>query len=430
MKTSLFVQSHPSPDLAGAHVVRVLLRIEGETPAREHRVPLNLSLVLDRSGSMSGGKLEAVKRAARDLVRRLHPDDRVSVVAFDDAVVTLAPPSTSAQRPDLIDQLMGIYPGGTTNLSGGWLQGRALTQTHLDPKGVNRVILLTDGLANVGITDGPRLRQLCSQALEGRISTTTVGVGAGYDEELLFGMADAGGGGSHYIERLTDAGGVFEEELEGLLSIAAQNLTVRVQPRDAAELSVVHHSYPARTEADGTLSLAIGDLYAREPGEVLADFVVRTNGGAQLDLIDQAARPVVDLVVEADVWTEDGGLERRRISLPVTFDPEAGAETHPEVERVYTLLRAADARRRAVEMGDRGDVKGAARTLREAVAGVANSSVARDVAAPEMDELELLASQMEAQGEMTAEDRKFLYTKQQMYSKGRRSAGRRLRRDR
>lgn len=433
MKTSLLVETHPHPS---GHLVRCLLRIEGVPPAcapgERHRVPLNLSLVLDRSGSMAGGKLEAVQRAARDLVRRLHPDDRVSVVVFDDEVNTISPPGTAAEQPDLLRALMGIRPGGCTNLSGGWLQGRALAQVHHDPEGLNRVILLTDGLANQGITDPTTLRELCAQALQARVSTTTVGVGAGYDEELLASMAEAGGGCTYYIERLDQAGGVFEEELEGLLSIAAQNLTVRLQPRESAEITLVHHSYPAVSEADGGLRLSVGDLHAREPREVLADVVVASGkqaegGGGGFASSGEVA--VLDLVVEADVWAASGGLERRRVSLPVTFDPEAGAVGHPEVERVYALLKAADARREAVALGDRGDVAGAARTLREAGMMIAESGLDLAEAAPEIAELQLLADSMETHSEMSAMDRKFLYTKQQMMTKSRRSASRKLRRE-
>jgi Ca-activated chloride channel family protein len=182
MKTSLLVETHPHTH---GHL--------GEAPAEDGRIPLNLSFVLDRSGSMMGGKLEAVKRAARDLIQRLHPDDVVSVVSFDDLVDTVAQPGTTADQTGLLDALMGIQCGGTTNLSGGWLQGRALVQEHHQADGVSRVILLTDGLANVGITDGDTLRQLCGQALESRVTTTTVGVGEGFDEDLLAGMAQAGG---------------------------------------------------------------------------------------------------------------------------------------------------------------------------------------------------------------------------------------------
>ncbi len=429
MKTSLLVETQPHPT---GHLVRALLRIEGEPPkdgeGHSRRVPLNLSLVLDRSGSMGGGKLEAVKRAARDLIRRLHPDDHVSVVAFDDEVFTVAQPGTAAEQPELLDALMGIETGGCTNLSGGWLQGRALAQLHHDAEGVNRVILLTDGLANTGITDAGMLHALCSEGLNAKVSTTTVGVGADYDEDLLAALAEGGGGSTYYIERLDQAGGVFEEELEGLLSIAAQNLTVTLRARDAVQIAQVHHGYPSQLTTPDTLCLFVGDLYAREPREVLCDFLVASEGAAG-EADDAPALPIADLELSADVWAVDGSMERRKISLPLTFEPGRGAVAHPEVQKVFTLLEVARARREAVERGDRGDARGAAAVLREASVqlGAVNPDDAMIVR--EVQDLCAMADTLETQAEMNANDRKYMYTKARMESHSRRSARERLSRE-
>jgi Ca-activated chloride channel family protein len=436
MKTSLITEAHPTPGPGGT-LVRALLRIEGEVPEDERRVPLNLSLVLDRSGSMSGGKLEAVKEAARGLIRRLHPQDVVSVVAFDDRVDTVAHPGTAGDQGGLEAALMAMQPGATTNLSGGWLQGRALLQEHFDAEGVNRVILLTDGLANVGVTDRETLTRLAAQARESGAGTTTVGVGADFDEELLVAMADAGGGSHYYIERLDQAGGVFEEEIEGLLGIAAQNLTVTIRPREAVAVAAVHHGYPSHPLADGSLRLEVGDLYAREPREVLADFLVpgemvperpAPEGGAKPEAGNDS--PVADLVVEGDVWAPDGSVDRRRVTLALTWSPEAGAVTHPEVERVFLLLQAARARQEAVERGDRGDLGGAARSLRDTAARLEEASDEDDLTVrEEVEDLYRVAASLEAEADFQSEDRKYLRSSSVHYSRSRRSAGDRNRRE-
>ena len=448
MKTTLLTETHPTPS---GTLVRALLRIEGEPPVDERRVPLNLALVLDRSGSMGYGKLQAVKEAARGLIRRLHPDDVVSLVAFDDEVVTVAHPGTARDQTALVRALMGIQTGGSTNLSGGWLQGRALLQEHLDPEGVNRVILLTDGLANQGITDGATLTRLTAQARSEGVGTTTVGVGDGFNEDLLMAMADAGGGSSYYIERLDQAGGIFEEEVAGLLSIAAQNLTVTVRPREAASVSAVYNQYPSHETPDHALVLSVGDLYAREPREVLADFLVEgvtvssassgdgAGGAASVDegseeaggdgMAESAGAPVADLVLEADTWTDAGSMERQRITLPITFDPRAGAVSHAEVERVFVLLKAARARREAVERGDRGDVAGAARSLRDAADLLMATAPDDLIVREEIQDLSLSADELEKQEIMDSADRKYLSSKASHYSRSRRSAGGRTTRE-
>jgi Ca-activated chloride channel homolog len=242
MKTSILLDHEP---VAGGRVVRALIRVEADEPPRRDRLPLNLSLVLDRSGSMHGGKLEAARSAAAQLVRRLAPEDMVSVVAYDDEVRTIAMPATGTAQVDLPRRIEDIETGGSTNLSGGWLRGHELVRENLLERGVNRVILLTDGQANAGLTDPQQLTGLAAQGRQTGVTTTTVGFGADYDEKLLRAMADAGGGNTYYIEERDQATAIFADELQGLLSLGAQNVAIRVEPAAAAQLAAVHHDYPS-----------------------------------------------------------------------------------------------------------------------------------------------------------------------------------------
>jgi len=422
MKTSLITQILPS---AEGRIVRVLARLEGIPPADESRVPLNLSLVIDRSGSMQGEKLPAVKEAVRHLVRRLHPADRVSLVAFASDVQVIAAPSTGEGHSDLLRALDELQCTGSTNLSGGWLKGRSLVHDHFDPAGVNRMILLTDGEANEGIVDPPTLMELCGSAARSGISTTTVGVGSGFNEELLASMADAGVGSSYYIERPDQAVGVFDEEILGLLSISAQNLSIRIVPRDGAR-AVIHHDYAIRVDESGASVVNLGDLYAREPRELLTDFVLSAQA---TDPAPGCPVAIADFVIEGDVWTPEGSVEHRRIVLPLIADPDGATIANPEIEKVFTLLEAAKVRRRAMESGDEQDMKGAALHLRmwlEEARGRAESDP--DVAA-EVEQVRRLAEHLESQESLSPADRKFLYHQAQMYGRGRRSAGDRNRRD-
>src|SRR5690606_800434 len=143
------------------------------------------------------------------------------------------------------------------------------------------------------------------------ISTTTIGFGEDYDERLLRAMADAGGGHTYYIERVDQAAGIFEEEIEGLLGLVAQNASVLVTPAPAARLAAVYHSYPREPAGDG-LRLELGDVYAREPRVLLAEFVVEAGAAA-------AAVDVATFVVSADEITEAGDVVRRETRLPLTF---------------------------------------------------------------------------------------------------------------
>jgi Ca-activated chloride channel family protein len=395
---------HDSRAHDGRLTVRVLLRLDGEVPRRANRVPLNLSIVLDRSGSMSGDKLQAARDAAVQLVRRLWPADLVSVVAYDDSVWVVAPPSRGSDAPDLARRIGQIEAGGMTNLSGGWLKGHELTAgaRHGGPNELSRVLLLTDGLANQGIIDPATLAGLLRTAAREGVSTTTIGFGEDFDERLLRTLADAGGGNTYYIERSDQAVGIFEEEIEGLLSLSAQNVAVEVRVAADARVARVHHSYPSRQTSQG-LRLELGDLYAREPRMLLLE--LETSGPAGADQLELGT-----LVIRGDVLTLDGEVERREIQCPVRVLPGAGPKVEPEVRREMLLIETARAREEALERERRGDYHGVKHALHAVAEAIAASPYATDGRLmDEADDLRTMADLASPAAPMRAEDKKYLF---------------------
>ena len=407
MKTTVLLDHEPVAD--GGWMVHALLRLEGEAPENRDRVPLNLSLVLDRSGSMEGDKIRAARRAAAMLVRRLAPADTVSVVAFDDTVQVVAKPATGDAQELLPQLIEAMECGAATNLSGGWLRGRDLVADNLREGGVNRVLLLTDGRANVGLTEPGQLIGLCRAGTEKGIATTTIGFGQDYDEDLLRAMADAGRGGAYYIEKVDQASGIFEEELEGLLSIAAQNVRVTVEPgADAGSVKVLH-DYPSHAEGD-TLTLEVGDLYAREPRRILMAFLVPPEAGAK------GEADVARLTVRAHVITGKGGIELQEITLPVTLSPEEGGSVEPEVRKEILLVEAARVRREALEARERGDYASALDTLRSYGHAVVASGLEDADVVEEARDLQGMVQAFEDQRVSEADVK---YMKQRAYSRSR-----------
>jgi Ca-activated chloride channel family protein len=196
------------------------------------RLPLALSVVIDRSGSMSGKPLQQAIAAAETLVNQLDGRDEVSVVVFDDTAKTVVEP-TPADRHDAIRKsLRSIHPGGATNLHGGWLAGCEHVRDHAagDGRVIRRVLLLTDGQANVGTTDPKALAKVAAEWAKRDISTTTLGFGRDFDEDLLLKLAEASGGNFYYIETPDDACQVFQIEGETLTSVAVQNLVLTLRP--------------------------------------------------------------------------------------------------------------------------------------------------------------------------------------------------------
>ncbi len=408
MNVHVVLDHEPVAD--GGFLVHALLRVEGDRTAPEERTPLNLGVVLDRSGSMTGEKLTAAKAAAVRLVQRLWPEDRVSVVVFDHEVDVVAPPTFGAGHLAVADRIRRVRAGGSTNLSGGWLRGRDLVAEASDGPGVHRVILLTDGLANVGITDPEALMGLCRKAAEAGITTTTIGFGEGFDEELLRGMADAGGGGTYYIEEPDQAAGVFNDELEGLMSLAAQNVRVRVTPGEGPDEVRVLHDYPSHAAGE-VLTVELGDLYGVEPRRLLLRFLVPPLEG---DADPRVPVELAQVEVVGHVLTGKDGVERKTIALPITFSPADGPVTHPEVRREILLVEAARARTEALKEAREGDRYAAAARLREAAEQIRGSGLEDDeILAEECADLVAMADTVEIRV-LHAADGKYL--QQRAYS--------------
>jgi Ca-activated chloride channel family protein len=342
-----------------AHQVGVLVSLEGATPVR--RPPINVALVLDRSGSMSGLPLAAARAAAERFATFLSSTDRLAVVTFDDKVDVIFGPAAGAD-PAAVDAIGRIESGGSTNLSGGWLQGRRLVKQAL-VEGTNRVILLTDGQANVGLVDPSELLGLAEGGAGQRVSTTCIGFGESYNEDLLEGMARAGGGNYWYVEQNDQMADIFAGEIEGLVALAAQNVTVEVRLADPRVAGVSFlQSYPVEKTVEGGWRVQLHDLYATSPralGLVLHVEDVHELGKVKLG----------EVRVEADVVTE-AGIEHRTTVMPILANLDGEDHLEPTVEHTFLLFQAAKAREEAVRLADTGDFDRAATALETAAASL------------------------------------------------------------
>lgn len=240
-------------------VARVVARNDGQ---REERAALNIALVIDASGSMLGGKLEAAKMAALGLVERLAPRDRLTVVSFasDIRVHLDAVPVTTENAIRIRDEISGLETRGTTCLSGGWFAGVecAARVAEEDARLTPRVIVLSDGHANEGIRDPAELCEHAGELRQRGVLTSALGIGDGYDEQLLRGIAENGGGRLHDAETETEISSVLLGELDDILLTAVEDARIAVTAPASARVEFVG---TARTDASrDRMAVALGPL--------------------------------------------------------------------------------------------------------------------------------------------------------------------------
>jgi Ca-activated chloride channel family protein len=392
MKAS-YTLSRPVLPVGTSSKVDLLVTFQAESSAATARRSLNLSLVIDRSASMAGVPLKQALQASRQLVERMGSEDWLSIVTYDDSVSTVLAPTRVTDKAAIGSVLSKVHAGGCTNLSGGWLKGVEHVGTNKARERINRVLLLTDGQANAGITDAQALISTAREKSAAGVITTTLGFGSNFNEDLLIGMANASEGHFYYIQTPEDAEGVFNIEMEGLGSLVAQNLEVTLKPASTVKVASVLNRY--RFEARGQeVAVGLGDVYATEPRQLAAELSVEAGGATgpvTLATLVFRAQAVVDGAVreisgEVPIVANLGSASE---SAAVSADKNVLAQTN--------RLRIARVKDQAVELADKGDLASASQRLRQVIAELsANLDKASYDIAEEVEQLAHYAQRLES----------------------------------
>ena len=224
-----------------------------------HRPPVNLSIVLDKSGSMQGQKMLHAKQAAIMAVERLSSNDMVSIVTYDDEANVVWPATRATEKRSIIQAIRRINASGSTALYDGVSKGAEELGKYLESQNVNRVILLSDGLANVGPSTPHELGRLGISLAKQGISVTTIGLGLGYNEDLMTDLAGYSDGNHSFAENAWDLARIFDRELENALSVVANEAVITIQCQNGVQpLRVIGRD---ANISGRTVTTTIGQLY-------------------------------------------------------------------------------------------------------------------------------------------------------------------------
>lgn len=246
--------------------------------------PTDLVIVLDRSGSMQGRKLADAKQAVAGLVDKMMDGDRFCLVTYSNGVDTIFPlvkMDTSARA--MAKRAIGrVHSGGGTNLGGGLQRGIDVLHHGADSARQRKVILISDGLANHGITDPQALGRMAAEGRLHHFSVSTVGVGYDFNEILMTTIADHGGGRYYYLENPNAFAQVFEKALQSTRQVSAASMQIRVTLPDGIQL-VDAGGYPIERH-QGHAFIQAGDLLSGQTRKLFFTYRVPTNSTGAIDM--------------------------------------------------------------------------------------------------------------------------------------------------
>lgn len=363
------------------------------------RVPLNISLVLDRSGSMAGDKLAYAKKAAKFVIDQLGPEDYLSIVNYDDVVEVTSPSQRVRNKEALKAAVDRLTDRGSTNMTGGMMEGYTQVKSTRRNGYVNRVLLLTDGLANVGITNDRQIKRLVEQKYrEEGIALSTFGLGADYNEDLLTMMAETGHANYYFIDKADKIPELFAGELKGLLSVVAQNALVEVTVPQGWECSKVF-GYPYEVR-NGRVQVRFNDIYANDEKGLLLRF--RPVGGVRSNVVFACRLRYTDAESFGDVSRE------RNVTVGISGNSREAADSKDAaVEEKIAMFETTERFDEIMADADKGDYESAKKKAGAAVQYLKDKQAVAPSAnlKKQEDQLSEYATKVEQMGTMSNEEK-------------------------
>jgi Ca-activated chloride channel homolog len=317
-----------------------------------HRPPVNLAVVIDRSASMSGDRIEKAKQAALMVVDRLQDDDTISVVTFDSIVDVIVPAQRADERDHIRQRIAALTPRGSTALYAGMRAGIDEAARYLDHNRINRIILLSDGQANIGPSSPSELGTLGTAAAEQGITVTTIGLGLGYNEDLMVQLARMSDGNHAFAQTGDDLVRIFGNELGDVMSAVASDVEVTIDFTDGV---VPIRALDRAAKIEGNRArVNLSQLYARQQKHVLFEVQVPASAA-------NTARDVANVAVNyRNLVTRKLARASGKGHIAFTAAPELVARKQNKDVMVAAIEAiAAEKNRQAMALRDQGNVDAA-----------------------------------------------------------------------
>jgi Ca-activated chloride channel homolog len=369
-----------------------------ELPAQGDRPLANVAIVIDKSGSMGGDRIERAKEAAIMAVNTLQANDIVSVVAFDNTVEVVTPATKVSDKERIARAIRGIHVAGGTGLFAGVSKGAAEVRKFLDKNRVNRVILLSDGQANIGPSSPAELGQLGATLARQGMSVTTIGLGRDYNEDLMTQLASYSDGNHMFVDNSRDLARIFQREFGDVGSVVAQevDVTIRLKP-GIRPIRILGRDGEI---TDGVVRLRMSQLYSQQEKYVVLEVEVPARkAGQTMDLAD------VDV---SYLSMQSKSTERMNRTVNVSFsDSEQAVASATDKKTMISAVQqvANEKSKDALRLRDEGKIEQAKKVLEENSNYLSKNAAALGSAgapAPALQEME--ASTKEQASKMESND--------------------------
>ncbi|MHC4592835.1 MAG: vWA domain-containing protein [Planctomycetota bacterium] len=382
------------PVLKTQQLAYVYVEMKAAEGVVDVQAPLNISLVLDKSGSMEGDKIKSLRQAAKNAIDLLDADDHVSIIAFSDQVYTIASSTPAADKDGLKRQIDRIRDGGGTAMSGGMRRGMTELDKSLSPDRLNRMLLLTDGQT---FGDEEQCVDLGAEMGSKAIVIHALGLGEDWNEDLLDQVAEASGGAADFIETADEISDFFQAAVKRMQATVVQNaqlilrLTNGVVPRQVWRVVPIIENLGYQPISDEDVQVQLGEVDKDQGSALLVELLIAPRPEGRFRIAQAEVNydvPALSLV---------GEKAKADIMVDFTSDPQQSRQYNADTMNLVEKVTAFKLQTRALRSAKMGDTEGASKQLRAAATRLLQVGE-KKLAEAALEE----AQNLEEKGEMTS----------------------------